>query len=77
MCSGNQYAMLTIANPITILGAEPAVIPAFDQMYAKYNDSVFVIVIASLNNITWTKFKVNKITINTYPDGVLTKAAPG
>lgn len=52
MCSGNQYAMLTIANPITILGAEPAVIPAFDQMYAKYNDSVFVIVIASLNNIT-------------------------
>jgi hypothetical protein len=56
LCSGNQNAHLTTADPIDFSG-HPGVILKFQENYRNYNDSTFVEV--SLNGTTWTKIPIN------------------
>ncbi len=56
LCSGNQNAHLTTAQPFSCTG-HPGVILKFEENYRNFNDSTFVEV--STNGTTWTKFPVN------------------
>ena len=57
LCSGNQIANISIANPIDLSGFD-AVAVRFEQQYRKFCDSTFVIVSID-NGATWTKFPTN------------------
>jgi len=61
ICSGNQIANLTTANPINLTG-HTAVMLQFEQMYRRYHDSTFVFV--STDGTNWTKFSVNATYTN-------------
>lgn len=56
LCSGDQIANLTNANPINLSG-HPDVRLKFSQYYRRYHDSTYVYV--SNNGTTWTRFEVN------------------
>jgi hypothetical protein len=56
ICSGDQIANLTTANPINLSG-HPYVRLSFSQYYRKFHDSTYVYI--SNNGTTWTRFVVN------------------
>lgn len=56
LCSGNQLANLTTANPID-LSASSGVILEFEQFYRRFADLNYVLV--STDGTNWTTFEVN------------------
>lgn len=61
LCSGDQIADITTANPINCTGMDPVVL-TFEQYYARWYDSTFVFV--SNDNVNWTKYTVNQFFLN-------------
>lgn len=60
LCSGNQNAYLTTANPINLSG-QPDVLLNFHQQYRRYFDSSFVQI--STNGTTWTNLPFGNLTL--------------
>lgn len=60
LCSGNQNAYLTTANPIDLSG-QPNVVLNFYQQYRRYDDSSFVQI--STNGTTWTNMPFGNLTL--------------
>lgn len=64
LCSHDQIANLTTANPINLSG-HTSVRLSFSQYYRRYHDSTYVYV--SNNGSAWTRFEVNgNLTANNY-----------
>ncbi|MFN3529429.1 MAG: T9SS type A sorting domain-containing protein [Bacteroidia bacterium] len=66
LCSGNQNAFLTTANPINC-SAHSSVILTFHQQFRRYVDSTYVLI--STNGTTWTNvpFGNNLLALNAFP----------
>jgi hypothetical protein len=61
LCSGDQIADLTTANPINCTG-KTAVTLSFEQYYRRFDDSTLVLV--STDNVNWTGFPLNTTVLN-------------